>query len=149
MQKILFYLLILIILFQPINSVLFTRGADLKQESIQKDPILTIVNNDALLNRTNLGSYLTVDVTGYSSTPDQTDDDPFITASGKYVGEGIIAANFLPFGTKVRFPERFGNQVFVVEDRMNKRFYNRADIWFETREEAQNFGVQSLKIEIL
>jgi len=149
MKKTLFYLLILIILFQPINSVLSTHGEVIKQESSPKDSILAIVNNDSLLNQTNLGSYLTVDVTGYSSSPEETDDNPFITASGKYVRQGIVAANFLPIGTKIRFPERFGNQIFVVEDRMNKRFYDKVDIWFETKEEAKNFGVQSLKIEIL
>lgn len=149
MKKTLFYLLILIILFQPINSVLSTHGEVIKQESSPKDSVLAIINNDALLNQTNLGSYLTIDVTGYSSSPEETDDNPFITASGKYVRQGIVAANFLPIGTKIRFPERFGNQVFVVEDRMNKRFYDKVDIWFDTKEEAKNFGVQSLKIEIL
>lgn len=110
---------------------------------------LVVVNNDSLLNQTNLGSYLTVDVTGYSSTPEETDDNPFITASGKYVRQGVVAANFLPIGTKIRFPERFGNQIFVVEDRMSKRFYDKMDIWFETKDEAKKFGVQTLKVEIL
>src|SRR3989344_6760428 len=30
-------------------------------------------------------------VTGYSSTEDQTDDTPFITASGKHVRDGLVA----------------------------------------------------------
>ena len=30
-------------------------------------------------------------ITGYSSTPDQTDSTPFITASGTYVEDGIVA----------------------------------------------------------
>lgn len=115
----------------------------------QKEAVLPSLNNDYLLNTANLGSYLVVPVTGYSSIPEETDETPFITASGKYVGKGIVAANFLPLGTKVRFPERFGNQVFTVEDRMNKRFYKKIDIWFETKEEAKNFGVQTLKVEIL
>ena len=72
-------------------------------------------------------------VTAYSSTPDQTDDTPFHTANGTYVRDGIIAANFLKFGTKVRFPDYFGNRVFEVQDRMNARYTNRADIWMPTR----------------
>src|ERR1035437_4024557 len=36
--------------------------------------------------------------TAYSSTADQTDDTPFLTASGKNVKDGIIASNLLPFG---------------------------------------------------
>lgn len=88
-----------------------------------------------------------IKVTAYSSTPDQTDDTPFITASGAFVRDGIVAANFLPFGTKVRIPEAFGEKTFVVEDRMKHN--NSLDIWFPTREEARAFGVKSLKMEIL
>jgi 3D (Asp-Asp-Asp) domain-containing protein len=89
-------------------------------------------------------------VTGYSSTPDQTDDTPFITASGEEVRDGIIASNFLPFGTKVRFPSLFGSKVFVVEDRMHKRFSDdHVDIWFSNRTTATNFGVKDTNMEIL
>lgn len=87
-------------------------------------------------------------MTAYSSTPDQTDDSPFITANGSHVRDGIIAANFLPFGTKVKFPELYGDKVFSVEDRMHKRFSNRMDIWMETRQEAINFGVKYVTVEI-
>lgn len=88
-------------------------------------------------------------VTAYSSTIDQTDDSPFIMASGNHVYDGAIAANFLPFGAKVRFPEKYGNKIFIVEDRMNKRHSNRMDIWMETRQKAQNFGLRKLKYEIV
>ena len=90
-----------------------------------------------------------VTVTAYSSTPDQTDATPFITASGKYVRDGIIAANFLPLGTKVRFPTIYGDKIFVVEDRMNSRYYYRTDIWMPTRWQALQFGLRVLPIEIL
>jgi 3D (Asp-Asp-Asp) domain-containing protein len=90
-----------------------------------------------------------VTTTAYSSTPDQTDDTPFITANGTRVRDGIIATNFLPFGAKVRFPDYSGNKVYTVTDRMNKRFSDRADIWFETREQAMNFGIRKLKMEVL
>jgi len=88
-------------------------------------------------------------VTAYSSTPDQTSGDPFVTASGSLVRDGVIAANFLPIGTKVRFPEKFGNKIFVVEDRMHQRYWYRADIWMPTRQQAQEWGVKYTKIEIL
>ncbi len=88
--------------------------------------------------------------TAYSSTPDQTDDTPFITASNKYVRDGIIANNMLPFGTKIRIPDLYGEKVFVVEDRMNKRKSNyHIDIWFPTRELALKFGVKTIEIEVL
>lgn len=84
----------------------------------------------------------------YSSTVDQTDSTPFITANGKHVADGIVAANFLPFGTKIKIPELYGDKIFSVEDRMNPRYYYKIDIWMETREEAIQFGVQYIEIEI-
>lgn len=88
-------------------------------------------------------------VSAYSSTPDQTDDTPFITASGTHVRDGIIAANFLPIGAKVRFPNIYGEKIFVVEDRMNSRYYYRADIWMPTRGDALQFGLRNTLIEII
>ena len=90
-----------------------------------------------------------ITMTAYSSTPDQTDDSPFIMANGKRVHDGAVAANFLPFGTKVRIPALYGDKVFIVEDRMNRRFNNRMDIWMETRGEAIHFGVRKATIEVL
>lgn len=88
-------------------------------------------------------------VTAYSSTPDQTDSTPFITASGTRVRWGVAAANFLPIGTKVRLPDNYGDQVFVVEDRMNARYDTHLDIWMETRAEAKQWGFRHTTIEVL
>jgi 3D (Asp-Asp-Asp) domain-containing protein len=92
---------------------------------------------------------LIVPVTAYSSTVDQTDDTPFIAANGTYVHDGVVAANFLPFGTKIKIPEKFGDKIFVVEDRMHRRHVQRVDIWFPNRASALRFGYQELKIQIL
>lgn len=86
-------------------------------------------------------------VTAYSSTPDQTDENPLITASGVYVRDGIIAANFLAFGTKVKFPTIYEDKIFVVEDRMKNN--HQVDIWFPTREQALEFGVKRLPMLII
>ena len=91
----------------------------------------------------------TVVATGYSSTPDQTDSTPFITAWGTRVRDGIMAANFLPFGTLVRIPSLFGEKIFVIEDRMNKRYKYNIDVWFSERELAKVFGVKKVTIEIV
>lgn len=88
-------------------------------------------------------------VTAYSSTPDQTDDTPFITASNTYVRDGIVAANFARFRTKIRFPTLYGDKIFVVEDRMNKRYPHRVDIWMQTRQEAKQFGIKTVQVEIV
>lgn len=92
---------------------------------------------------------LFVTMTAYSSTVDQTDSTPFTTALGTQVGDGVVAANFLPFGTKIKIPQVFGDKIFTVEDRMNKRYLERIDIWFPDRESAINFGLKTLKVQIL
>jgi len=93
---------------------------------------------------------ITVVITAYSSTPEQTDDTPFITASGKTTKDGIIANNYLPFGTKIKIPELYGEKVFIVEDRMSWRKGNyHFDVWFPSYQEAKNFGVKRAVIEIL
>lgn len=93
---------------------------------------------------------INVVVTAYSSSPWETWGDPFITAAGTGVREGIIANNLLPFGTKVRFPEIYGDKIFVVEDRMNSRVgYYQVDIWLPSYGEALSFGAQRTYIEVL
>lgn len=92
-------------------------------------------------------SKFNVIVTAYSSTVDQCDSSPFITASNTHVHDGTIACNFLPFGTKVIFPNQFGNKVFTVEDRMRDSW--KIDIWFETRQEALQFGKRTLEAVVV
>lgn len=88
-------------------------------------------------------------ITAYSSTPDQTDDTPFITASGYHVTDGVVAANFLPMHARIQIPKLFGDKIFVVKDRMHKRFSDRVDIWFPDRASAKNFGLRKAKIIVL
>lgn len=88
-------------------------------------------------------------VTAYSSTPEETDDTPFTTASGTEVRSGILAANFLPFGTKVQIPKLFGDRLFIVEDRMHRRKENFVDVWMSSKEEARKFGVSKTEIVVL
>lgn len=90
-----------------------------------------------------------VPATAYSSTPDQTDDSPFTTAWNTHVRDGIVAANFLPFGTKIKIPDIYGDKIFVVEDRMNRRYWHKVDIWFPDRQSALEFGLKTVKIQIL
>lgn len=95
------------------------------------------------------GTTFRVVTTGYSSTPDQTDASPFITANGTRVHDGTLAANFLPFGTKVKFPEYTGDKVFIVEDRTNPRYGSRADLWFPTRQAALTHGKRTLRMVVV
>jgi len=121
--------------------------------SIWEAPILTQANALLPLSSPNapetIVSTIHVVVTAYSSTPEQTDDTPFITASGTYVRNGIVAANMLPMGTKIKIPTLYGDRIFVVEDRMHPRNSQNVDIWFPTYWEAKSFGVRYTHIEIL
>lgn len=96
------------------------------------------------------GKRYVVSASAYSSTPDQTDDSPFITASGTHVRRGVVAANFLPIGAAIRIPSIYGDEIFIVEDRMNSRYKEGyLDIWMETREEAKQFGRRNIEIEVI
>jgi len=86
--------------------------------------------------------------TAYNSIPNQTDDTPWTTASGTRCREGVIASNFLPIGTKDMI-DGFGNRVFIVEDRMNKRYTQRIDIWFREYHEAMDFGIRKIKYHVV
>ena len=90
-------------------------------------------------------------VTAYSSEEEQTDEDPFTTASGVQVADGIIASNDLPFGTRVQFPSIYGDKIFVVADRMNERYTDRnhIDIWMEETYKAVQFGVKQTYAVVL
>lgn len=92
-------------------------------------------------------------MTAYNSEAAQTDSDPCTTANGfnvcKHNVEDTVAANFLKFGTKVKIPELFGDRVFIVRDRMNKRYPDRVDVWFKSRADALKFGVRTARIEVL
>ena len=89
-------------------------------------------------------------VTAYSSTPEQTDNTPFITASGKSVIDGIVANNMLPFGARIRIPELYGDKIFVVEDRMHQRKGKyHLDVWLSEYLQARNFGAKITYIEVL
>ncbi len=93
---------------------------------------------------------LTTAVTAYNSESHQTDDSPFVTASGSCVHEGIVASNAFRIGTKIRLPELFGEKIFVVEDRMNARYAHRVDIWMNSATDARELGVKrNVKIEVI
>jgi 3D (Asp-Asp-Asp) domain-containing protein len=89
-----------------------------------------------------------VAATAYNSMESQTDSTPWITASGTRCREGVIASNFLPIGTKVLI-EGFGERVFTVEDRMNKRYKKRIDIWFRDYDDAMQFGLRKIRFHVI
>ena len=146
---------IAIVLFAFLPLFEYQEDSALAQESLSTLQEQLVVSFDSLLpvstpkNPDRVISKLNVVVTAYSSTPEQTDDTPFITASGTIVREGIVAANFLPMGTKIRLPDIYGDKIFVVEDRMHPRKKYMVDIWFPSYWEAKEFGAKRTYIEVL
>lgn len=131
------------------------KESNLKIQQVHNN-LLTVQENSLLpVPRINFGEEritkrIRVLLTGYSSSPFETDDTPYITASGSFVREGIVASNLLPFGTKIKIPELFGDKVFVVEDRLNpKNGLYHIDIWFPSRKEALRFGKKWSYIEVI
>lgn len=96
---------------------------------------------------------MTVIATAYTPRPEETDETPWLTAAGTKTREGIIAANWLPFGTKVKIEIDGKEEIYTVEDRMHRRFTaafpQRIDIVFLSLDKARKFGKQKIEIEIL
>lgn len=84
-----------------------------------------------------------VTTTAYTNTVAETDETPCIAASGFNIcanpEKKIVAANFLPFHTKVKINGEF----YSVEDHMNSRYngQNRVDILVQSRDEARKRGI--------
>lgn len=93
----------------------------------------------------------TVTLTAYNAVPEQTDGDPFTTASGSYSNSEVVAARSrdladeLPFGTIIEIvgPSVSNNNCGykivapivgyrVIADTMNARYASRIDILFHT-----------------
>lgn len=150
-NKNIFILIPAIAIFFLLSATLVADSKDLEAVNLSEENYL--LENDALSlfskKEEAKSKVVKVIVTAYSSTVSQTDEDPFTTASGIQVKDGIVANNMLPFGTEIKIPEYFGERVFVVEDRMHSRkgpYW--VDIWFESTEEAKEFGIKEAYIEI-
>jgi 3D (Asp-Asp-Asp) domain-containing protein len=111
--------------------------------------IPTVIVTPRITSNSTTSNTKAVYITAYASVPDETSAHPFITASGKTVADGIIAANFLPFGTQIQIPSLFGNKIFTVEDRTSQKFSGRVDIWMPSVAQAIDFGIRKADIVIL
>ena len=137
------------------HVVSFVKNTD-NTQAAEAEPVKTLeVKKD---KKVAAKKTLVVMATAYSSTPDQTDDTPCITATGYDIcnkTKNVIAVSrdlvrSLGYGTQVRFPEVFGDQVFHIEDTMNARFVQRIDFHFDSREEAKQFGFKkALLMEVI
>ena len=85
--------------------------------------------------------------TGYSAN-DPLQGTNNITATGKEIKKGMIAVDskIIPLGARIEIKDM---GVFVAEDTGGKIKGNRIDIYFETKEEAKDFGRQVIWVRVL
>ena len=85
--------------------------------------------------------------TGYSKN-DTSQGTTGKTATGKVAVEGIIAVDpkIIPLGTTVEIKD-IG--VFIADDRGGKIKGNRIDIFFDSKEEAKDFGEKGVWLRFL
>ena len=84
---------------------------------------------------------------GYSANdPSQGTND--ITATGKEIEQGMVAVDpkVIPLGTRIEIKDM---GIYVAEDTGGKIKGNRIDIYFNSKEEARNFGIKGIWIKIM
>lgn len=91
---------------------------------------------------------MVAEVSAYTSSVDETDDEPFITASGARTDHGVVACpSRYDFGTRVEI----AGQVYTCLDRMNARYRERDvfDIWMPEKALAYEWGRQTIEVKVL
>jgi 3D (Asp-Asp-Asp) domain-containing protein len=89
-----------------------------------------------------------VTVTAYTSDVKWTDDEPLVTATGRWAQRGMIALSRDLLRTYTPgAPFDYGDRVlvsglgeFLVEDTLNRRWTRRVDIWVPSADEARQHG---------
>lgn len=98
---------------------------------------------------------ITATLTAYCSCKEICTKGTGITANGNKPKQQhtIAASRAIPFGSQVHIQglqkQRDLYSVFIVEDRLARRYDSRFDIYFESHEKARQFGIktnQTIKI---
>lgn len=98
-------------------------------------PQVTSRGNSTVNGKTNLGTYT---LTAYCACAKCCGKTDGITASGKKAvsGHTVAAPSSFPFGTKLEI----NGKIYTVEDRGGAIQGKRLDIYFDSHQEALNFG---------
>ncbi|MBW1843009.1 MAG: 3D domain-containing protein [Deltaproteobacteria bacterium] len=96
---------------------------------------------------------LTVTATAYNSLPEQTDDEPHLAAWGDSLAPGMkviaVSRDLIPAGLDRRTPVKIEGfpGVYLVLDKMNKRWEKRIDIYMgHDLEAARAWGKRQVEI---
>ena len=148
--NILFWVLVSVLVSIAVIAVLTQNGSIdsflVKTETeivIEKEPVY-ITNVKEIEKETEWFYFV---ATGYSAN-DPLQGTNSTTATGKEIKKGMIAVDpkIIPLGTQIEIKD-IG--VFVAEDTGGKIKGNRIDIYFETKEEAREFGRQVIWVKVL
>ncbi len=84
---------------------------------------------------------------GYSAN-DPSQGTNNITATGKKIAEGMVAVDpeVIPLGTRIEIKDM---GTFIAEDTGGKIKGNRIDIYFDSKEEAKNFGIKGIWVKMV
>ena len=93
--------------------------------------------------------YIPIKISAYTADPAETNNLGGITSSGKKVAKGMCA---LSRDLETDFGFKFGDKVsvkigedtlfFIFEDRMNKRWNRKIDVFIGSKVEATKWGVK-------
>jgi 3D (Asp-Asp-Asp) domain-containing protein len=95
---------------------------------------------------------LMLEVTAYTPTVRECNEEPFVAASMRRVKAGTVAVSRdlfeqgWVFGRKVYIQ---GHGIFEINDLMNSRFSNCVDVFMWDSGKAREFGRQRLKVALL
>lgn len=118
----------------------------------QNKKICSLQNDVKKLTKTQSNWVVNAVVTSYSPREEETDEDPYLTASMEPVREGCVAVSRdlfykgWSFGRKVYIE---GEGVFTITDLMHARKTNQVDIFRFNTEAALEFGRQQRKVVLL
>jgi 3D (Asp-Asp-Asp) domain-containing protein len=139
------------VLILTVSIVVFTETGGMKEfflktkteVVVEKEPVY-ITRVKQLKEETEWFYFM---ATGYSANdPEQGTNN--ITATGKEIKKGMIAVDpkIIPLGTEVEIKDM---GLFTAEDTGGRIKGNRIDIYFETKEQAEQFGRQVIWVRVL
>jgi 3D (Asp-Asp-Asp) domain-containing protein len=116
-------------------------------------PIVFICAAVASAGADSLERTLVVTATAYNSVPEQTDSDPHLAAWGDSLAPGMkviaVSRDLIPAGLDRRTPVKIEGfpGVYLVLDKMNKRWEKRIDIYMGLDlEAARAWGTRQVEI---
>ena len=143
---VLFWTLVVFLLFTTLlylfynNDVFITASPDPEPVEVERAVVREVVEVEQEVD----WYYFTA--SGYSAN-DPSQGTNNITATGKEIKKGMVAVDpkVIPLGTRIEIKDM---GIYVAEDTGGKIKGNRIDIYFNSKEEAKNFGIQGIWVKI-